>query len=187
MSSVFLDGLSVLSEKWMVVLGAVSVTCLGFGVGFFLSRDSLEEKINPWRSSWLPAFFFVVSVPLRLAFLKHAFVPPYFDSVEHYRVIKELVTALETSTLLETVPALTPGYYHLGFHFLASLLTLGLHTDPIDVILVLGQVVLARSHSCFLSHPVKPTAMAAFFSAPGRIYTCRLRQLGRPRAGRVFV
>jgi hypothetical protein len=143
MSSVFLDGLSVLSEKWMVVLGAVSVTCLGFGVSFFLSRDSLEEKINPWRSSWLPAFFFVVSVPLRLAFLKHAFVPSYFDSVEHYRVIKELVTALETSTLLETVPALTPGYYHLGFHFLASLLTLGLHTDPIDVILVLGQVVLA--------------------------------------------
>jgi hypothetical protein len=91
----------------------------------------------------LLGFVFIVSVILRLAFLTEAFVPPYFDSVEHYRIIKELVTALEASTLLETLPRLTPNYYHLGFHFLASLLAFGLRASPMDVILVLGQVILA--------------------------------------------
>ena len=53
------------------------------------------------------------------------------------------MTALETSTLLETIPTLVPGYYHLGFHILASLLTFGLHTNPLDVIQILGQITLA--------------------------------------------
>ncbi len=65
------------------------------------------------------------------------------NSVEHYRIIKALSVALETSTFLKTLPALTHGYYHLGFHFLAALLTLGLRANPMDVILVLGQVILA--------------------------------------------
>jgi len=138
-----LDGLSILSEKWTLVLGAVSVTCLGCSVSLFLSRDSFKEKAIFQRSGLLVGFFFVLSVILRLAFLTEAFVPPYFDSVEHYRIIKELATALETSTLPKTVLALTPNYYHLGFHFLASLLAFGLLANPIDVILVLGQVILA--------------------------------------------
>lgn len=138
-----LDGLSVLSEKWPVVLGAVIVICLGYSLSFFLSKDLIEEKDYSRRSALLPALFFAVSLILRLAFVNEALVPPYFDSVEHYRIIKNLVTALETSTLLETLPALTSNYYHLGFHFLASLLALGLRANPIDVILVLGQVILA--------------------------------------------
>ncbi|MGD8403762.1 MAG: hypothetical protein PVJ21_08885 [Anaerolineales bacterium] len=80
---------------------------------------------------------------LRLAFVTETYVPPYFDSVEHYRIINELVTTLESSTLLKTIPTLTPNYYHLGFHFLASFLTFGLRANPIDTILVLGQVILA--------------------------------------------
>ena len=80
---------------------------------------------------------------LQLAFLTKTFVPPYFDSVEHYRIVKGFVTALETSALLETIPSLISGYYHLGFHILASVLAFGLRANAMDVILVLGQVTLA--------------------------------------------
>jgi len=161
-----LDGLSVLSEKWTVVLGAVSVACLACSVSFFLSRKTTEEKAIFRRSGLLAGFFFVLSVILRLTFLTEAFVPPYFDSVEHYRIIKEIATALETSTLLETVPALTPNYYHLGFHVLASFLAFGLHANPIDVILVLGQVILAAIPIpiYFLIRQETRSDAAAFFS-----------------------
>jgi hypothetical protein len=137
------DGLSILSEKWAIVIVVMIVTGLGCSPGFFLLADSLKEKKKFRRSALVLSGFFSVSVILRLAFLTETFVPPYFDSVEHYRIIKNLVMALEGSTLLETLPTLTSNYYHLGFHFLASLLTFGLRANPMDVILVLGQVLLA--------------------------------------------
>jgi len=138
-----LDGLSVLSEKWTLVLGIVMVTCLGCSLGLILSRATSRKKAVPRQSILLLIAIFALSVILRLAFVTEIFVPPYFDSVEHYRIVKGLVTALETSTLLEALPSLTPGYYHLGFHVLASLLTFGLRANAMDVILVLGQVTLA--------------------------------------------
>ncbi|MGB7875486.1 MAG: hypothetical protein WBL25_13970 [Anaerolineales bacterium] len=139
----FSDGLSVFVEKWPVVLIAVGVTSLGWSLSLFLLRNTSKEITSPWQSLGLLIGFFAVSVILRLAFLTETLVPPYFDSVEHYRIIKELVTAMDSSSLLETLPSLTPGYYHLGFHFLASLLTFGLPANLMDMILVLGQVILA--------------------------------------------
>jgi len=110
---------------------------------FILSRNTPKGKTLSWQNVGILIAFVILSLFLRLAFLTETFVPPYFDSVEHYRIIKELVTAMEASTTLETLPSLTPSYYHLGFHLLASFLTLGLEANPIDVILVLGQVILA--------------------------------------------
>jgi hypothetical protein len=137
-----LNGLTILSEKWPVVLGAMSVTGLGCSVSLFFARGVSKEKVR-WQSTLLLTFFFATSVILRLAFITRTFVPPYFDSVEHFRIVKELVNALESSTLIKTIPTLIPSYYHLGFHFLAAFLTFGLHANPMDVILVLGQVILA--------------------------------------------
>ena len=167
MWQVFLDGCSVLSENWSVALGAIGVTCLGCGLSFFLLRGTTREKTIPWQSGFLLIFFFVASVILRLAFVTETLVPPYFDSVEHFRLVNELVTALESSALLETIPTLTPGYYHLGFHFLAALLTLGLHADPINVILVLGQVILAAIPIpiFFLIRSKTQSNTAAYFGA----------------------
>jgi hypothetical protein len=138
----FLDGLSVLNEKWPIVLGAVIVIGLGCSVSFFSARGVFKEKIR-WQSALLLALFFAISAVLRLAFLTETFVPPYFDSVEHFRIIKGIVNALESSTLLKTIPTLVPSYYHLGFHFLAAFLAFGLHANPMNVTLVLGQVILA--------------------------------------------
>jgi hypothetical protein len=161
----FFEGLSILSEKWAVVLGAIGVVCLELGVSIFFSRDAFKAKARFLRSvSWAGSFF-TVSVILRLAFLTGTSVPPYFDSVEHYRIVKELVSALENSTLLKTIPTLTPNYYHLGFHFLASLLTFGLRANPMDVILVLGQVILAAIPIpifFILRHETQSDAAASF-------------------------
>jgi len=143
MWQVILDGLSVFSKTWPLVVGAVGFLCLGCGTVFFFLQNLTQKRIFSWQSIWLPVIFFALSVILRLAFVTETFVPPYFDSVEHYRIIKELVAGMETSTTLERLPSLTPSYYHLGFHFLASLLTFGLHANPIDTILILGQVILA--------------------------------------------
>ena len=139
----FVDGLSVLSDTWPLVLGAICLVCLGCLPVLLLSQNLTHKRKFSWQSVWLLISFFALSVILRLAFMTEVYVPPYFDSVEHYRIINRLVTALESSTLLETLPTLTPNYYHLGFHFLASFLAFGLHANPIDTILVLGQVILA--------------------------------------------
>ena len=136
------DGLSVLREKWPVVLGAVSVIGLGCSLSFFFARSASKEKIR-WQSALLLVIFFGLSIILRLAFITRTFVPPYFDSVEHFKIVKELVNALKSSTLLKMIPTLVPSYYHLGFHFLATFLTFGLRANPMNVILVLGQIILA--------------------------------------------
>jgi hypothetical protein len=137
-----LDGLSVLSKKWLVVLGAVSIIGLGCSVSFFFARGVSKEKIR-WQSALLLISFFAISIVLRLAFITKTFVPSYFDSVDHFRIIKGIVNALELSNLLKTIPTLVPSYYHLGFHFLAAFLAFGLRANPMNVILILGQVILA--------------------------------------------
>ena len=105
------DGLSALSKNWFVILGAAGIICLGCSLNLFLTRETAKEKAIPWQSGALLVFFFTVLLLLRLAFLTGIFVPPYFDSVEHYRIIKELVAALQNSTLLETIPTLTSSYF----------------------------------------------------------------------------
>ena len=77
---------------------------------------------------------------LRLAFLAEAVVPLYFDSAEHYRLIRELVTGLNRPGA-ET--GLAANYYHRGFHVLAAFLTSLTGAQITDTMLVLGQVVLA--------------------------------------------
>jgi hypothetical protein len=167
MWQVFSDGLSVLTEKWLVVMGAVIILCLAGTPIFFFSRATRKGKEVPRRSIFLLVAFFTVSVILRLVFLTGTFAPPYFDSVEHYRIIKALAMAMGSSNLPETIPALIPSYYHIGFHFLAALLTFGLRADPMDVILVLGQVILAAIPIpiLFLIREETHSDAAAFFGA----------------------
>ena len=145
MWQIILDGIFVLGEKWLIVFSAVVILCIGCSVNFLVFRSLVPKGVMQRNRSSviLIILFFALSLIARLAYLKDIFVPPYFDSVEHLRIIKELVDGFSSSAFLDTLPNLTPNYYHLGFHFLASLLTFGLRADSIDVILVLGQIVLA--------------------------------------------
>ena len=81
------DGLYILGEKWTLVLGAALVTCLGCSLGLSSARTAIREKEIPRKSILLLIAFFAISGILRLAFVAESFVPPYFDSVEHYRIV----------------------------------------------------------------------------------------------------
>jgi hypothetical protein len=79
---------------------------------------------------------FSLFIFLRLAFVSKAAVPLYFDSAQHYLIIKNLLGN----------PASTwspAAYYHIGFHIVAAFIASALHADIIDIMLVLGQMILA--------------------------------------------
>ena len=134
MPKIFLDGLYVLSQNWKIIL---SITAI-FSVNFLFSPKAKQEVS---LKILLP--FFLFSLLLRLAFLRDIYAPSYFDSIEHLRIIKGIVEGWENHAFLDSLQHIVPTYYHLGFHFLASLLTFGSRADPVNVMLVFGQVTLA--------------------------------------------
>jgi hypothetical protein len=79
---------------------------------------------------------------LRLAFVSKAAIPLYFDSAQHYLIIKNLLgnPASDASALFTWPPT---GYYHIGFHIVAAILVSVLHADIISIMLILGQMILA--------------------------------------------
>lgn len=81
------------------------------------------------------------SIFIRLAFISGLIAPLYFDSAMHYSVVMGLITNFETSTL-PTYSSFVGGYYHLGFHVLIAALSLALHLDVNNVILIFGQIIL---------------------------------------------
>ena len=81
--------------------------------------------------------FFFLSVLLRLAFVSRALFPSYFDSAEHYRLIKNI---LQNGTAL---PVSSTSYYHPGYHIFTAFLVTVLKTDIPRTMLILGQLVLA--------------------------------------------
>jgi len=73
---------------------------------------------------------------LRLAFVSKAAIPLYFDSAQHYLIIKNLL-GNPASTWSQAV------YYHIGFHIVAAFIASALHADIISIMLILGQTILA--------------------------------------------
>jgi hypothetical protein len=95
---------------------------------------------GPLRDSKTVLFILValfgLFIFLRLAFVSKAAVPLYFDSAQHYLIIKNLLGN----------PASTwspAAYYHIGFHIVAAFIASALHADIINIMLVLGQIILA--------------------------------------------
>ncbi len=86
--------------------------------------------------------FLVGSIFLRLAFIARLSVPQYFDGVLHYSISQELISNFRTSTLPDFA-AFTGRYYHLGFHLLVASLSLVLHMEANQTILIFGQIILA--------------------------------------------
>lgn len=104
---------------------------------FTLSRKTTSDLSKP-----ITFFLLVLSalfIALRLAYASKTILPLYFDSAQHYLFIKNILARLE----LENVTNSFINYYHLGFHFLAALITFITHAQINDTMLVLGQVILA--------------------------------------------
>ena len=81
--------------------------------------------------------FFVISLILRFAFLQKAIFPSYFDSAEHYRLIREISENISIPT------GASGSYYHIGYHVITSALVNLFQLNIIEVMLAFGQVLLA--------------------------------------------
>jgi len=82
--------------------------------------------------------FILLSIPFRLVFVSDALLPSYFDSAQHYLLIRQL---LENGSPMETFSVTQ--YYHPGFHILAAFIVSVLDADISKTILIFGQLTLA--------------------------------------------
>lgn len=136
----FLDFLSV-EIDFLAFSLLIFILVSGFGVYRF--RKHFNRRVSPgWASCVLLLLILAISIVVRLAFISGLIVPPYFDSAVHYTIVADLVKQLGTAAIPTYVPP-GGGYYHTGFHFLVAALTLTLHTNIQDTILILGQILLA--------------------------------------------
>ena len=136
--------LDTLSEGILVFVAHKEVT-LSLAIFFILLLGVISVSLEQGEKTRLPFFllvFFSLSILLRLAFLSDVIVPSYFDSVTHVRVANALLEGFKHRDL-PPLSSLTAGYYHLGFHWVVSLLALGLRADLINVMLIFGQITLA--------------------------------------------
>lgn len=85
-------------------------------------------------------FSVLISLLVRFAFLRDLPLPAYFDSAEHYRLIKYFLESYQQQAL---ALGLTENYYHLGFHMLSAGFAYFFHLNIADVMLAIGSVLLA--------------------------------------------
>jgi hypothetical protein len=79
---------------------------------------------------------------LRLAFISSVILPLYFDSAQHYEIINNLIRSLDSNEII-LLNGPTGTYYHIGFHLLTAWIVSGLGADISNVILLLGQMIVA--------------------------------------------
>ncbi len=127
---------------------------------FFLLRLKPQLEPDSKPTAFFLLLFFLVSVFLRLAFVSKAILPSYFDSAEHYRLIRGILE--NTSGILSS---LTTNYYHLGFHFIAAFTASNLQAEIAKIMLILGQMILATlplSLFFLIKHETRSNMAGAF-------------------------
>jgi hypothetical protein len=132
--------------------------------GLVLSLRMLKGRVGTSKGVVWSLFLLAgLSILLRLAFISKAVFPSYFDSAQHYLYIREILAHAGSPG---SGTALLPGYYHLGFHFLAAFLTNATHAGIADTMLVLGQVILALMpfSAFFIVRHWTGSNIAAFFA-----------------------
>jgi hypothetical protein len=152
--------LSIAGALFILLLGVIPLVLLSFlfksnvilwyipGLIFvfcflFFLRQNRRRKIHKASVS-LPVLLLVliISIYVRLAFISGVIVPPYFDSAAHYLMINRLMASYQTLTI-PSFDSIAGGYYHLGFHVLIAAISLVLHLNVKDTMLVFGQTILA--------------------------------------------
>ncbi len=143
---------------WWVLsafLGFFIARHLDFGPGWttFLLSISGLLFLPGWKNipapfgrfSWLllmSGLLFILALFTRLAFLADLLVPSYFDGAFHYQISQHLLTHFGQWPWDASHP-LVNGYYHIGFHLLTASAAFVTNLETVQVILILGQVMLA--------------------------------------------
>ncbi|HSJ85910.1 MAG TPA: hypothetical protein VK909_01795 [Anaerolineales bacterium] len=144
-------------------IGSLILVVIVLIAGFILYSRT-KDIYNPLSaqvtfSLLLMAVFFLI---LRLAFVAKAVFPMYFDSAQHYQITREILATLDPSY---ASPWTLATYYHLGFHFLAAFFSFVTKAEINDIMLLLGQVILAvMPFSAFfiIKHSTRSTIAALF-------------------------
>jgi multisubunit Na+/H+ antiporter MnhB subunit len=111
---------------------------LAASAGFALL--SISNRVR--AEAALPVLVFLILVFLRLGFVSKVTLPPYFDSAEHYRIIKSLLSG-------EGFNWPAASYYHLGYHTITSMLTSFSGAGINQVMLIFGQIICALCQCIF--------------------------------------
>ncbi|MFN2119472.1 MAG: DUF6541 family protein [Anaerolineales bacterium] len=86
---------------------------------------------------------FVVFLILRLAFIARTPLPLYFDSAEHYRIIRQLLDDYLRAPPLASIDFPVQNYYHVGYHLMVALMAAVSRLNLSQLMQVSGVVVLA--------------------------------------------
>jgi hypothetical protein len=119
---------------------------LACGLGFGTLLLHLRRKGGSGGSSraWAGLALLLAGLTLlRLSFLRGLLLPPYFDSVEHFQIVNDLLHPEGPPQAFYTLARITQRYYHFGFHALAAWVSGLTGASPADTILVLGQLLQA--------------------------------------------
>lgn len=130
--SLFTFGISLLLNS---AIGGIFAAAMLFVSSFMFIRKRLA-----FSTAFPFLILFLVSIIIRFAFIEDLLLPSYFDSAEHYRLIKAVIGSYQQGVLTN---ALTGNFYHLGFHYLAGSISHFLHINVIELMLVFGQIMLA--------------------------------------------
>jgi hypothetical protein len=139
--SLFSYGFIQLARVWQPTFAVASRLLLVMGMVFLLLflRDVWKQKrtATDWGLGIAGILSFVLFLALRLAFLSNVVLPPYHDSVEHYRILLSFLDPVSTPSLF------SGGYYHYGFHSIAAWLVEAAGVTPAQVLTLLGQFFLS--------------------------------------------
>ena len=134
---ILLDGVSVFVDSWQLIAGIlVFIIILIFP---FYTRLKTDHQPASVSTGIFLILFIIASILLRLAYVSRALLPSYFDSAQHYAMIKGIIT----NGLPWVVRTLRADYYHMGFHFITALFVSVFQADIAGTMLILGQVILA--------------------------------------------
>ncbi len=142
--NILLDGGSIFLNNWKLIAGILGfITIIILPISFFLKSDNSPgsgRRLWPVFSSTsiVLAFFVFLSLLLRLAYLSKVLFPSYFNSAQHYALIKSILT----QDLPHIFESLRTNYYHLGFHFATAFFASLFQIEITTVMLVFGQIIL---------------------------------------------
>ena len=138
--SLFSYGINQLALIWSpaFVIGSRLLALVGIVV-FILFLRKIWQRQNS-RKEWIITgaviLAFVIFLSLRLSFLHNLVLPPYHDSVSHYKVLMWFLDPQTTPSLFSA------NYYHYGFHSIAAWLVEVAGVAPLDSLAMLGQLFL---------------------------------------------
>jgi hypothetical protein len=124
-------------------IGIFALTVIVIGVIILSPHARRRPALRPNLPLLALIVALVMFVILRMAFISRAIVPSYSDSALHYGIIQSLLKTYENSKSIFQSGYPVPTYYHIGFHILAAALAAITRTNINEIILILGQIILA--------------------------------------------